>query len=163
MYNTTSSKINAVVNKVVANRTTRKSKLIFCLFRAEMEHISQYLKRQGFNPVVINGSTTKKQRRFALQTGLKDEEWAEIAPKLHKCAPICPLINSFLAPNVLIAQIQTSCEGLNLQHFAEVYFTTPHWNPAVENQAVARCHRIGQVKPVDVYKFVTKFNKKDSS
>ena len=153
----TSSKINAVVNKVVANRTTRKSKLIFCLFRAEMEHISQSLKRQGFNPVVINGSTTKKQRRFALQAGLKDEEWAEIAPKLYECAPICPLINSFLAPNVLIAQIQTSCEGLNLQHFAEVYFTTPHWNPAVESQAIARCHRIGQKSKVEVYKFITKF------
>jgi SNF2 family DNA or RNA helicase len=154
---TTSSKINAVVNKVVANRATRKSKLIFCLFRDEMAHIEAALKTQGFSPAVINGSTTKKQRRFALQAGLKNEEWAEIAPKLYECAPICPLINSFLAPNVLIAQIQTSCEGLNLQHFAEVYFTTPHWNPAVESQAIARCHRIGQKSEVDVYRFITAF------
>lgn len=154
---TTSSKINAVVNKVVANRATHKSKLIFCLFRNEMAHIETVLKRQGFNPAVINGSTTKKQRRFALQAGLKANEWEEYVPALYGCEDVCNHINSFLAPNVLIAQIQTSCEGLNLQHFAEVYFTTPHWNPAVESQAIARCHRIGQKNEVDVYRFVTAF------
>ena len=67
-------------------------------------------------------------------------------------------------PQVLIVQIQTACEGLNLQHINEVYFTTPHWNPAVEDQAVARAHRIGQENEVDVYRFVSKFkNKKDDS
>ncbi len=151
----TSSKIKAVVDKVVENRLTGKSKLIFCLFRAEMEHIAMDLKENGFNPAIINGSTTKKQRRFALQAGLKDDEWLDIAPQLPEA--ICRHINSYLAPNVLIAQIQTSCEGLNLQHFAEVYFTTPHWNPAVESQAIARCHRIGQEKDVNVYRFVTAF------
>ena len=55
--------------------------------------------------------------------------------------------------DVLILQIQTGCEGLNLQQFNEVYFVTPHWNPAVEDQAVARCHRIGQEKPVFIFKF----------
>lgn len=55
--------------------------------------------------------------------------------------------------DVLILQIQTGCEGLNLQTFSEVYFVTPHWNPAVEDQAVARCHRIGQQNEVDVFRF----------
>jgi len=152
----TSSKINAVVDKVVENRPTGKSKLIFCLFRAEMEHIAMDLKEKGFNPVIINGSTSKKDRRTALQAGCPDEEWnhGRLA-LLPEC--LCQQINTYLAPNVLIAQIQTSCEGLNLQHFAEVYFTTPHWNPAVESQAIARCHRIGQEKDVDVYRFVTSF------
>ena len=56
--------------------------------------------------------------------------------------------------DVLIIQIQTGCEGLNLQRFNEIYFIGPHWNPAVEDQAVARCHRIGQLKPVVVYRFI---------
>jgi SNF2 family DNA or RNA helicase len=152
----TSSKIDAVVNKVIENRSTKKSKLIFCLFREEMEHIRINLKKEGFNSAIINGSTTKKQRRFALQAGLKNDEWETIAPILPE--DVRGVINSYLASNILIAQIQTSCEGLNLQHFAEVYFTTPHWNPAIESQAIARCHRIGQEKDVDVYRFVTKFN-----
>jgi len=55
---------------------------------------------------------------------------------------------------VLILQIQTGCEGLNLQeNYSEIYFVTPHWNPAVEDQAIARCHRIGQTKPVSVFRF----------
>ena len=56
--------------------------------------------------------------------------------------------------DVLIIQIQTGCEGLNLQRFNEIYFIGPHWNPAVEDQAIARCHRIGQLKPVIVYRFI---------
>ena len=58
--------------------------------------------------------------------------------------------------DVLILQIQTGCEGLNLQQFSEIYFVSPHWNPAVEDQAVARCHRIGQNEAVDVFRFAMK-------
>ncbi|NDA90082.1 MAG: DEAD/DEAH box helicase [Alphaproteobacteria bacterium] len=54
----------------------------------------------------------------------------------------------------LVLQIQTGCEGLNLQRdFSEVYFVSPNWNPAIEEQAIARCHRIGQIKPVHVFRF----------
>ena len=74
---------------------------------------------------------------------------------------IAQLIDPWLTPNVLIVQIQTACEGLNLQHFAEVYFTTPHWNPAVEDQAIARSHRIGQKQDVDIYRFITTFSARD--
>ena len=43
---------------------------------------------------------------------------------------------------------------LNLQdNYSEVYFVSPHWNPYVEDQAIARCHRIGQKKPVFVWRF----------
>jgi SNF2 family DNA or RNA helicase len=56
--------------------------------------------------------------------------------------------------DVIVLQIQTGCEGLNLQEFfSEVYFVSPHWNPAIEDQAIARCHRIGQKVDVDVFKF----------
>jgi SNF2 family DNA or RNA helicase len=55
---------------------------------------------------------------------------------------------------VLLMQIQTGCEGLNLQKFKEVYFVSAHWNPSVEDQAIARCHRIGQKNEVDVFRFV---------
>jgi len=54
----------------------------------------------------------------------------------------------------LILQIQTGCEGLNLQqNYNEIYFISPHWNPAIEDQAIARCHRIGQNKSVVVQRF----------
>ena len=55
--------------------------------------------------------------------------------------------------DVLILQIQTACEGLNLQEFSDVYFVSPHWNPFVEAQAIGRCHRIGQTREVRVFRF----------
>ena len=55
---------------------------------------------------------------------------------------------------ILIMQIRSGCEGLNLQAaFSEVYFVSPNWNPALESQAVGRCFRIGQQKRVEVFRF----------
>ena len=39
------------------------------------------------------------------------------------------------------------------ENYSEIYFISPHWNPAIEDQAIARCHRIGQTKPVYVERF----------
>jgi len=55
---------------------------------------------------------------------------------------------------VLIMQIQAGCEGLNLQQYSEIYMVSPNWNPAIEDQAVARCHRQGQLKETNVYRFI---------
>lgn len=46
--------------------------------------------------------------------------------------------------------------GINLTAADYVFITDPWWNPAVEQQAIDRTHRIGQVKPVFTYKFITK-------
>jgi SNF2 family DNA or RNA helicase len=56
--------------------------------------------------------------------------------------------------DVLIMQILCGGVGLNLQVFNKVYTLTPDWNPANEIQAIARCHRIGQERNVDVYKII---------
>ena len=46
-------------------------------------------------------------------------------------------------------------EGLNLQkHYSEVHFTSPHFNPSVEEQSIARCWRLGQQKPVYVFRYL---------
>jgi SNF2 family DNA or RNA helicase len=56
---------------------------------------------------------------------------------------------------VLIIQIKTGSEGLNLQkNFSEIYFVSPNWNPAIQDQAIARCHRIGQTKDVKVFHYI---------
>ena len=56
-------------------------------------------------------------------------------------------------PTVLILQIRTCSEGLNLQSYSDVYFVSPHWNPCVEDQAIARCYRLGQTSQVRVFRF----------
>jgi DNA repair protein RAD16 len=56
--------------------------------------------------------------------------------------------------DVLVMQIVCGGVGLNLQMFNKVYMLTPNWNPANEIQAIARCHRIGQTRDVEVFKLV---------
>ena len=46
--------------------------------------------------------------------------------------------------------------GLNLTAADYVIHTDPWWNPAVEDQASDRTHRIGQQRPVTVYRLITK-------
>lgn len=46
--------------------------------------------------------------------------------------------------------------GLNLTAADYVIITDPWWNPAIEDQASSRAHRMGQMKPVTVYRLVTK-------
>ena len=132
------SKMNAVVNKIIENKEKEKKKLIFCLFTKEIVLLKKLIEKNGISAEIVCGSTPKKLRKTRLQTPEKNKD----------------------GPEVLIVQIQTACEGLNLQHINEIYFTTPHWNPSVEDQAIARAHRIGQEMEVDVYRFVSKFQKK---
>jgi SNF2 family DNA or RNA helicase len=41
-----------------------------------------------------------------------------------------------------------------IQAASVVILTEPQWKPTVEDQAVARCHRMGQVRPVDVHRLL---------
>lgn len=57
---------------------------------------------------------------------------------------------------VFLISLKAGGTGLNLTAADYVFLLDPWWNPAVERQAMDRTHRIGQDKPVFVYKFITK-------
>lgn len=59
-------------------------------------------------------------------------------------------------PAVLINQIEAGGVGLNIQAASVVILTEPQWKPATEEQAIARCHRMGQIRPVEVHRLLTK-------
>ena len=125
-----SSKISKVVRVILSRKDNGKRKIVFCHFRGEIDYIQSRLTTAFPYLVVryLDGRTSESERREIL-------------------APDAGV-------DVLILQIQTCCEGLNLQQFSEVYFVSPDWNPAVEDQAIARCHRFGQTEPVSVFRFV---------
>lgn len=121
------SKMDSVINKIVERKANGNRKIVFANFKDEIDHIKSRLIAAGLTVESIDGRiATKKKRQEILSSDI----------------------------DVLILQIKTGNEGLNLQQYNEVYFVTPDWNPKVEEQAVARCHRLGQNKEVHVFHFV---------
>ena len=135
--NVTSSKMDVVAATLIRRASNGRRKLVFSHYRAEIDELDKRLVRAGITVGKIDGRTSAAERKAFLDPNTNT-----------RTSP----------PQILIMQIQTCCEGLNLQAFTEVYFTSPHWNPAVEDQAIARAHRIGQKYQVDVFRFKMVFD-----
>ncbi|MBY6414102.1 DEAD/DEAH box helicase [Rhodococcus sp. BP-252] len=57
---------------------------------------------------------------------------------------------------VLVSQIEAGGVGLNIQAASVVILTEPQWKPSTEVQAIARTHRMGQVRTVQVHRLLAK-------
>ena len=67
------------------------------------------------------------------------------------------LVDSLAAhvgPAVLTSQIEAGGVGLNIQAASVVILCEPQWKPTTEAQAIARCHRMGQVRRVQVHRLL---------
>jgi len=102
--------------------------LLFSQFTTMLDLIDQMLTAQGIQTVKLTGRT--RRREAAIST-----------------------FQDGLAPVFLIS-LKAGGAGLNLTAADTVIHVDPWWNPAVENQATDRAYRIGQDKPVFVYKLV---------
>jgi SNF2 family DNA or RNA helicase len=132
------SKMDRVVATMTAEAVCglgRKS-IVFCHYRREMTQLRDMLLRSGGGG---GGAVVASEDDVAIIDGtVGARERARIFAA---------------APTVLILQIRTCSEGLNLQSYSDVYFISPHWNPCVEDQAIARCYRMGQTNGVRVFRF----------
>ena len=102
--------------------------LIFSQFTSMLALIEEELVVAGINFVKLTGATTQRQ---------------EVVDKFQNGE----------VPVFLIS-LRAGGVGLNLTAADTVIHFDPWWNPAVENQATDRAYRIGQDKPVFVYKYI---------
>ncbi|MCC5670666.1 DEAD/DEAH box helicase [Nostoc sp. CHAB 5784] len=110
----------------------RHKALVFSQFVDHLHIIRDYLEEQGINYQYLDGSTSvaeRKKRVDAFQAGSGD---------------------------VFLISLKAGGTGLNLTAADYVIHTDPWWNPAVEDQASDRAHRIGQQRPVTIYRLVAK-------
>lgn len=122
----TSSKFAALIAYVKERLANKKNKVIFSSFRGELDNIVEALRTPEVRVAAIDGRTPAAERQLILSETY----------------------------DVLVMQLNTGSVGLNLQQYSEVYFVNPGWNPATEQQAIARCHRQGQTEAVYVFRFV---------
>lgn len=104
--------------------------LIFSSFVTHLELIETGIKKQGWKYAKLTGQTRK--RETVIRQFQNDPE-----------------------KRIFLISLKAGGVGLNLTEADYVFILDPWWNPAAENQAINRAHRIGQNKHVFVYRFIT--------
>jgi superfamily II DNA or RNA helicase len=102
--------------------------LLFSQFTSMLALIEEELRRAGISYVLLTGETQDRE------TPIRRFQGGEVP--------------------VFLISLKAGGVGLNLTAADTVIHYDPWWNPAVENQATDRAHRLGQTRPVFVYKLV---------
>ena len=106
--------------------------LVFSQFVTHLALIRPELEKRGIHYQYLDGTTPVQDRNTAVHEFQKGKG------------------------NVFLISLKAGGVGLNLTEADYVIHMDPWWNPAVEDQASDRAHRIGQHKPVTIYRLIAK-------
>ncbi|MGX8678953.1 MAG: SNF2-related protein [Sphaerochaetaceae bacterium] len=106
------------------------SVLLFSQFTSMLDIIQKDLEEEGISLVRLDGSTSKIERRLRVESFQNDET------------------------SVFLLSLKAGGLGLNLTKADIVILYDPWWNSAAEEQAMDRSYRMGQEKPVEVYRLI---------
>jgi len=132
-YNTISStKLDELLRELEENTGNHKV-LVFSQFTEMLALAKTRLQKAGILFSYLDGSTSLSSRKAEVERFQQDTEI-----------------------RVFLISLKAGGVGLNLTEADYVYIVDPWWNPAAEQQAIDRSHRIGQNKPVFAYKMICK-------
>ncbi len=126
-----SPKLEFLVEQLRELRDEGHSALVFSQFTGYLDHIEKGLQQQELDYLRLDGSTPVPKRKKLVQQFQDSEE-----------------------PSVFLISLKAGGRGLNLTRATYVYHMDPWWNPAVENQASDRAHRIGQTEQVTITRLI---------
>ena len=127
-----SVKIEELIREIQENGSIRKL-LVFSQFTQMLHLIREEFEKSGITYCYLDGKTPLPQRKEQVTKFQDDEN-----------------IKAFLI------SLKAGGVGLNLTVADYVYLVDPWWNPAAEQQAIDRAHRIGQKRKVFAYKMICK-------
>ena len=127
-----SVKLDELSRELIENVGDHKV-LVFSQFLGMLALIKQKLEAENISYVYFDGSSTSAEREKAIRE-FQDN---------HEC-------------RVFLISLKAGGIGLNLTAADYVYIVDPWWNPAVEQQAIDRTHRIGQTKNIFAYRLICK-------
>ena len=164
------SKVNYLINDISKDDKCVYTNIVFCHFRAELDLYERILKSRGLSVGRIDGSVSWKKRQEILGNYKYNKFLVKeiIYRKLNlsfKSYENCHIANKIFglaSYDVLLIQIDCGGTGLNLQAGNRIYITSPHYNPAIEMQAIARSHRIGQDRKVIVKRLLMKLPEEET-
>jgi SNF2-related domain/Helicase conserved C-terminal domain len=131
-YENHSVKLDELSREIMENVGDHKV-LIFSQFIGMLGLIRSKLEHEHISHVYFDGSTSSTDREAAVQEFQNN----------HDC-------------RVFLISLKAGGIGLNLTAADYVYIVDPWWNPAVEQQAIDRTHRIGQTKNIFAYRLICK-------
>ncbi len=131
-YGKDSVKIKELVRHI-KQKTGNHKILVFSQFVKMLSVIKRELQKEDIIYEYLDGKSSRKGRQASVEHFQSDE----------KC-------------RVFLISLKAGGTGLNLTAADYVYIVDPWWNPAVENQAIDRCYRIGQDKKVIAYRMICK-------
>jgi SNF2 family DNA or RNA helicase len=132
-YTGSSGKLEEIMSRLALIKDENRKVLIFSPFVKHLYLIREQLKLTGTSYSFLAGEVLQQHRASVISEFDK-----------HK------------GHRVFLIQLKTGGAGLNLTEADCVFLIDPWWNPAAEEQAIARAHRIGQKKQVFVWRFITK-------
>jgi SNF2 family DNA or RNA helicase len=124
-----SAKVDLLVDHLAELAAEGHRALVFSQFTSFLRRVRARLDREGIGSMYLDGRT---RRRAEVVDGFKKG-----------------------AASVFLISLKAGGVGLTLTEADYVFVLDPWWNPAVEAQAVDRAHRIGQQRPVMVYRLVS--------
>jgi superfamily II DNA or RNA helicase len=131
-----SQKLRRLVEIVSEAADGGRKVIVFSYFRDVLETVVEVLAgRDGVPGIPIVGPLT-----------------GDISPT-DRQAMVDELTNA-AGPAVLVSQIKAGGVGLNIQAASVIIIAEPQLTPSMEEQAIARAHRMGQVRPVDVHRLL---------